>query len=171
MKITTNTLRQEDQFSPGMTIVSQDELLTLFTADLCRAWSHKFCLELAQQQQQRWALSPQGVQILSHTGCSVQGSRGALAVPAQVPGPSSLSMAGGTAPKARSTHLSCPVRLSPQQGMLRKVTWPSCWHKPRAGWEVAGDLWITRLSTSSTWIYSARGGNSSCSDFWWKAKE
>lgn len=66
MKTTTNTLRPEDQFSHGETIISQDKLLTLFTADLCRAWSHKFCLEWTQQKQ-RWALSSQGCENpLSH---------------------------------------------------------------------------------------------------------
>lgn len=38
--------------------------------------------------------------------------------------------------------------------------------------EAADDLRVRRLYTlSSPWIYSARGNNNSCSDFWWKVKE
>lgn len=171
MRITTDTPRREDQFTPGAIIISHDKLLTLFTADLCKAWNHRFCLEL-RQQKQRWALPPQGLWKPSLTlGEAFREHVGHSLCAVQEPRPLPLSMAGVTAPKAWLTHLSCPVRISPQWGMFRKVTWPSCWQKPRAGWEVAGDLWITRLYTPFPRIYNARGSNSSCSDFWWKVKE
>lgn len=170
MKITTYTPGGEDQFTPSVTTVSQDKLLTCVLLT---------CAELGATGSVWSWHSRSSAGLCPHRGCEnplshwVKCSGNRWDTRCAQHRHWTLDPVHGRSHCSKGT-INSPFlsRIPPQQGMFRKVTWPSCWEKPRAGWEVAGDLWITRLYTpSSPRTCNARGSNSSCSDFCWKVKE